>query len=216
MWKTYLRFHQANPVAHGHWLSLITQTMNWAMVVQNRNKATKVWDKSQLLRLSKMRCLWWSHQCDAGSSAYKTLRCRLSLQEKHWQGGNESPFRVAFPSHVSNNHTSITVCVAIISITTSGASHIPPILRVSVCSTGRIDHCWTSGNPQCEKCFFHLVSLVCWCFSMESAKNWRNHLVPPSRLNSFHSLRVALTAMVLPLFVISVLGLGIEAWLCSV
>ena len=51
---------------------------------------------------------------------------------------------------------------------------------------------------------------------MEFANNWRNHLVPPSRLNSFHSLKVALTAMVLPLFVISVLGLGIEARLCSV
>ena len=51
---------------------------------------------------------------------------------------------------------------------------------------------------------------------MESAKYWRNHLVPPSRLNMFHSLRVALTAIVLPLFVISDLGLGIERGLCSV
>jgi hypothetical protein len=35
-------------------------------------------------------------------------------------------------------------------------------------------------------------------------------------LNSFHSVKVARTAMVLPLLVISVFGLGIEARLCSV
>jgi hypothetical protein len=35
-------------------------------------------------------------------------------------------------------------------------------------------------------------------------------------LNSFHSLKVARTAMVLPLLVISVLGLGIRGGLCSV
>jgi hypothetical protein len=51
---------------------------------------------------------------------------------------------------------------------------------------------------------------------MDSANSFRNHLVPPSRLNSFHSLKVARTAMVLPLLVISVLGRGIEARLCSV
>ena len=51
---------------------------------------------------------------------------------------------------------------------------------------------------------------------MDLAKNGRNHLAPPSRLNSFHSLKVALTAMVLPLLVISVLGLGIGDGLCSV
>jgi len=51
---------------------------------------------------------------------------------------------------------------------------------------------------------------------MDLAKYGRNHLAPPSRLNSFHSLKVARTAMVLPLLVISVLGLGIERRLCSV
>ena len=51
---------------------------------------------------------------------------------------------------------------------------------------------------------------------MDLAKNGRNHLTPPSRLNSFHSVKVARTAMVLPLLVISVLGRGIERRLCSV
>ena len=51
---------------------------------------------------------------------------------------------------------------------------------------------------------------------MDLAKNGRNHLTPPSRLNSFHSVKVARTAMVLPLLVISVLGLGIGDGLCSV
>ena len=50
----------------------------------------------------------------------------------------------------------------------------------------------------------------CLSFSRELAKIGRNHLAPPSRLNSLYSLMVARTAMVLPLLVISVLGLGIE------
>ena len=51
---------------------------------------------------------------------------------------------------------------------------------------------------------------------MDLARYGLNHLAPPSRLNSFHSLKVARTAIVLPLLVISVFGLGIERRLCSV
>ena len=57
------------------------------------------------------------------------------------------------------NHNSITVCVAIISITASCTSHIPPILWVCMGWTSRPNHCGASRNPNCNHYFFHISSV---------------------------------------------------------